>query len=108
MRYVGISLCNQTKSTAGAAEGSQGQARSAQPLDPLRMLTEPWKGDRKRSVFYRYRPYRAREVYLFDPGAARSALAPGYLLPPLRGLISSFMLQSKNLREDKKHGSQRV
>jgi len=93
MHYVGLSLCNQTKSTAGAAEGSQGQARSAQPLDPLRMLTEPWKGDRKPSVFYR--PYRAGEFYLFDPGAARSALAPGYLLPPRRGLISSFMPGSK-------------
>ncbi len=35
------------------------------------------------------RPFRARRIVVLDPGAARSALAPGYLLPRLRRWLSS-------------------
>jgi hypothetical protein len=38
----------QKLSAAGAAEGSQGQARSAQPLDQARLNFEALKGDRNK------------------------------------------------------------
>jgi len=66
-------------SAAGATEGSQGQARSAPPLGISLGAVA--------LVNYSIALSGLR-LGLVDPGAARSALTPGYLLPRLRRCLS--------------------
>jgi hypothetical protein len=57
-------------------EGSQGQARSGPPLDPMKKKCRP-NGPTESSGARVYRPSGARSLFLNDPGVARFALAPG-------------------------------
>jgi len=59
-------------SAEGAAEGSQGQARSAQPLDRMRIRLRPG-GPTEMGRAPCLSPVPGWRVYLADPGAACAA-----------------------------------
>ncbi len=73
----------------GATDGSQGQARSAQPLGNSPSDPHP---EGVRDFIPVCRPSGAQIFLDGLPGAARFALAPGYHLSPLRGEV--YLLQN--------------
>jgi hypothetical protein len=61
----------------GAEYESQGQARSASPLESNQKIFSPEKG----VITSVFRPFRPWYCVLVVPGATRFALAPGFHIP---------------------------
>ena len=87
------------RSAEGASEGSQVQgcreAAHAAPGSPNPHAVSPERAAENCGDVFICRPFGPEFTFVVDPGAARCALAPGYLMPRLRRFYSHLTSQKK-------------